>query len=54
MTDFSLLCSFVPGSEKSANGTFAPVELHRPTVVVRLQGASWIPTKHTNVLFYII
>jgi len=27
MTDFSFLCTFIPGSEKSTDGTFAPVEL---------------------------
>jgi len=27
MSDFSFLCTFVPGSEKSTDGTFIPVEL---------------------------
>jgi len=27
MSDFSFLCTFVPGSEKSTDGTFVPVEL---------------------------
>jgi len=30
MTDFSFLCTFVPGSEKSTDGTFVPVELSFP------------------------